>query len=50
MTAASITLSRSSNQARALGEFAIDFMAEKFPPPSAAVHRQKEATCKAVRD
>ena len=37
MTAASITLSRSSNQARALGEFAIDFMAEKFPPPSASV-------------
>ena len=37
MPSASITLSRSSNQARALGQFAIDFMAEKFSPPSASV-------------
>ena len=37
MTTQSVTLGRSSNQARALGEFAIDFMAGKFPPPKASV-------------
>ncbi len=33
MAAQSVTLYRDSNQARELGQFAIDFMAGKFPLP-----------------
>jgi len=37
MAAPSVTLCRTSNQARELGQFAIDFMAGKFPLPDEIV-------------
>ena len=37
-----LTLSRNENQARRLGEFAVDFLAGKFEPPGAAALRQVE--------
>ena len=42
MESPSVTLCRTSNQARGLGQFAIDFMAEKFPLPSEQVFERLE--------
>jgi 2-methylcitrate dehydratase len=42
MDSPSIKLSRTSNQARELGQFAIDFMANKFPSPNEFVFEQIE--------
>jgi len=42
VNSASVTLPRDSNQARGLGQFALDFLGEKFGGPGAAVLRQVE--------
>ena len=42
MESPSVTLCRTSNQARGLGQFAIDFMAKKFPLPSEQVFERLE--------
>ena len=42
MTAAELVLSRDSNQARGLGQFAVDFLGDKWPQPDETVFRMVE--------